>query len=51
VKCNIHKRLTSEDKFGRHYFCKHARLNLVRLEKRYNKRKLRRLFKYEISDN
>jgi len=50
MKGNIHKRLTSEDKFGRKWYCQHARLNLLRFEKRKNRRLIRRLLKIEQED-
>lgn len=50
MKGNIHKKKTREDKFGRRYYCDHARLNLVRTEKKYNKRKFRRLLKKEVEE-
>ena len=45
VKGNIHKKITNEDKFARKYYCEHARLNSVRFDKKFNKRKLRRYLK------
>jgi len=45
MKRNLNKKLTREDKFARHYYCDHARLNLLRFEKRYNRRKFRRILK------
>lgn len=47
MKNNIHKKLTFEDKFARKYYCTHARLNSIRNDKRYNKRKFRRIIKSE----
>lgn len=38
----IHKKLTKSDKFAKKYYCKNAALNVVREEKRYNKRWMRR---------
>lgn len=45
MKGNINKKLTREDKFARFYYCQHARLNLVRFQKRFNRRKARRILK------
>jgi hypothetical protein len=45
VKGNIHKKITNEDKFVRKYYCEHARLNSIRFDKKFNKRKLRRYLK------
>ena len=39
VKGNIHKKITNEDKFARKFYCEHARLNSIRFDKRFNKRK------------
>lgn len=36
---NEKKKLTWEDKFGRKYYCQHARLNSIREDKRRNKKK------------
>ena len=33
MKSNIHKKLTKEDKFARKYYCQHARLNSIRIDK------------------
>ena len=48
MKSNIHKKLTDEDKFARKYFCKNASLNSIREDKKYNKRKLRRISRKDI---
>lgn len=45
MKGNIHKRLMSEDKFARKYYCQNARLNQLRADKKYNKKITRRLLK------
>jgi len=50
LKSNIHKKITSEDKFARKYYCDHARLNSIRFDKKYNKRKLRRYLKNKMND-
>ena len=39
---NNHKKDYKEDKFARHYYCKHARLNQLREDKKQSKRKTRR---------
>lgn len=33
MKNNIHKKIYSEDKFARRYYCNHARLNQIRFDK------------------
>lgn len=38
---NEYKKITSEDKFARKYFCKHTRLGYIRTEKRRNRKKMR----------
>lgn len=45
MKSNQHKKLTSEDKFARHYYCQHARLNQLRKDKKASHKKFRRLLK------
>lgn len=50
MKSNIHKKVYSEDKFARHYYCTHARLNQLRSDKRESRRYNRRLGKKEIQD-
>lgn len=45
MACNIHKKLTEEDRFARKYYCAHARLNSVRLDKKRQRKKLRKLLK------
>ena len=42
MKGNSHKKDYAEDKFARHYYCKHARLNQLRADKKASKRKTRR---------
>lgn len=42
MKGNSHKKDYSEDKFARHYYCKHARLNQLKADKKASKRKTRR---------
>lgn len=37
-KNNNHKKLYREDKFARKYYCKHARLGSVKLDKKYGRR-------------
>lgn len=39
---NEKKKITWEDKFGRKYYCKHARLGLVRFQKKTNNKTMRR---------
>lgn len=51
MKSNIHKKITFEDKFARKYFCKHARLNSIRQDKKEQHKKFRRLFKQNRDDN
>lgn len=47
---SIHKKLTYEDKFARKYYPDHARLNLLRSEKREQHRQMRRLSKKVIRE-
>lgn len=42
MKNNYHKKVTREDKFVRKYYCQRARLNSIRTDKKFNKRKFRR---------
>ena len=42
MKCNAQKKDNSEDKFARHYYCKHERLKQLRADKKVSKRKTRR---------
>ena len=39
---NNHKKDYKEDKFARRFYCKHARLNQLREDKKQSKRKTRR---------
>lgn len=41
AKSNNHKRLFRMDEFGRRFYCQHARLNLVRSDKKRAKKKAR----------
>lgn len=41
MKSNAHKKRTSEDKFARHFYCNHARLNSLRSDKKQCRRKER----------
>lgn len=50
MKTNEHKKLTFEDKFARNWYCQHARLNQLRADKKYNKKKLRRIYKKDLTD-
>ena len=42
---NIHKKITNEDKFARHYYCQHARLNSIRQDKHQQRKQLRAINK------
>ncbi|CRH59508.1 Uncharacterised protein [Chlamydia trachomatis] len=42
---NEKKKLTFEDKFARHFYCQHARLNSVRQDKHDYTRKMRQINK------
>lgn len=42
---NEKKKLTFEDKFARHFYCQHARLNSIRQDKRDCTRKIRQINK------
>lgn len=42
---NEKKKLTFEDKFARHFYCPHARLNSIRNDKKQATRKMRRINK------
>lgn len=42
---NEKKKLTFEDKFARHSYCQHARLNSVRNDKKQATRKMRKINK------
>ena len=41
MKSNAHKKRTFEDKFARHFYCNHARLNYLRSDKKQCRRKER----------
>lgn len=45
MKNNNHKKLSYIDKFARHFYCQHARLNQLRADKKYARRKVRRINK------
>ena len=55
MKGNSHKKDYSEDKFARHYYCEHARLNQLRADKKASKRKTRRklnkIIKKDLTNN
>lgn len=42
---NEKKKLTFEDKFARHFYCQHARLNSIRQDKYDCTRKMRKINK------
>lgn len=42
---NEKKKLTFEDKFARHFYCQHARLNSIRQDKKNCTRKMRQINK------
>ena len=48
MKRNAYKTDKFEDKFGRHYYCKHARLNSIRRDKKEQHKKFRRDFKKSL---
>ena len=48
MKRNAYKTHTFEDKFARHYYCEHARLNSVRSDKKEQHKKFRRDFKKSL---
>lgn len=48
MKRNAYKTNTFEDKFARHYYCKHARLNSIRADKKEQHKKFRRDFKKSL---
>ena len=50
MKGNIHKKLYPEDKFGRRFYCQHARLGLIRMEKKAEGTAERRFQKQECSE-
>ena len=41
MKSNAHKKRTFEDKFARHFYCNHARLNYLRSDKKQCRHKER----------
>lgn len=45
MKSNIHKKLTKEDKFARKYYCQHARLNSIRIDKKSQSKRNRKINK------
>lgn len=47
MKGNIHKRLYREDKFCRHFCCKHHRLNVLRFNKKMESKAWRRFTERE----
>lgn len=47
---NDKKKITFEDKFARHYYCQHARLNSIRSDKKYNSKKMRKFNKNLCKD-
>lgn len=50
MKGNIHKKLYPEDKFGRRFYCQHARLGLIRMEKKAERTAERRFQKQECKE-
>ena len=48
MRRNAHKKETFEDKFARHYYCEHARLNSIRADKKEQHKKFRRDFKKSL---
>lgn len=48
MKRNVYKTNTFEDKFARHYYCEHARLNSIRTDKKEQHKKFRRDFKKSL---
>ncbi len=49
-KGNDYRKIFSIDRFARHWYCQHARLNQLRSDKREAKRKLRRQTKEMLRD-
>ena len=49
-KGNEYRKIFSIDRFARHWYCQHARLNQLRSDKREAKRKLRRQTKEMLRD-
>ena len=50
MKGNAHKKDYSEDKFARHFYRQHARLNQLRADKKASKRKTRRKLKKDLTN-
>lgn len=50
MKGNTHKKDYSEDKFARHFYRQHARLNKLRADKKASKRKTRRKLKKDLTN-
>jgi len=48
MRRNAYKKETFEDKFARHYYCEHARLNSIRSDKKEQHKKFRRDFKKSL---
>ena len=40
---NEKKKMTWEDRFGRKFYCQHAKLNSIRRDNKRNKRKVRKM--------
>ena len=51
MKGNSHKKDYQEDKFARHCYCQHARLNQLRADKKASKRKTRRKLKKDLTND
>lgn len=51
MKNNSHKKLYYIDRFARNFYCQHARLNQLRVDKKLAKRKARRTSKKVGADN
>lgn len=49
MKNNQHKKMFGIDRFARKFYCKHARLNQLRSDKKQSRRKIRAENKKEIS--
>ena len=50
MKGNSYKKDYSEDKFARHFYSKHAWLNLLRADKKVSRRKTRRKLKKDLTN-
>lgn len=48
---NEKAKLTYEDKFARHFYCQHARLNSVRNDKKQATRKMRKINKKKCKES